>query len=750
MIGTLMIFPPVLHALGRDQFGVWGAAISLVMVITIADFGIGPAIVTLVSHALASGNEDEPHGYLTAAIVTSCGISTCVLAGGALVALAIAPPQLLPVYLLAVTGVAVNVPLGSASSAWLALQRGWMVAFWDFVQTLLFIVGVGLAARLTKDIRIYVVAVYGALFIANALNMSCLLIRHPELRPRGWHSVMTHMRLVLTTASRYFVLSALDLLTYILDSVLALYLLGSAASAQMAIVQRVVVAALGLLMVVAQPLWPAFIDAAARGDRRWIFRALARGVTLVMVCAVAGSAVLVLFGVPLLKLWLKSDVGIDQSLLWAMAFWIVSLALVRVQMLLLNALRIMRFQILMFLVTTSIALALKFFLAPRYGVAGILTATAVTFPAIILPAVLWRIGRWRRDMQLSAPEALSDATAGQEDSYRVAEPAKPRLAGCGAAERAAPHVEILLSTYDGARHLGEFLRSLVGQDYRQWSLTVRDDGSSDDTLSVLRAWAGSQEIEINVLTEARVENLGVVRSFSRLLERSTARYAMFADQDDIWLPGKIRMTLEAMRRREEQVGAGKPVLVHTDLTVVDTELRVLSESLWRYQGLVPGRRPIFSHTMVENAVWGCTAMMNRPLIELVHEIPPQAIHHDWWIALVASAFGEIVSLDERTILWRRHGLNESDISGVAHAARGAITNLGGARRSLARALEDARQRVALFVDRYGDRLDQTQFEAARAFLGLPRQNVIGRRLAILRHGLFFGSHLRNAGLLALV
>jgi O-antigen/teichoic acid export membrane protein len=152
-------------------------------------------------------------------------------------------------------------------------------------------------------------------------------------------------------------------------------------------------------MVIAQPLWPAFVDAAARGDRRWIFRTLARGTLLISGAAIAGSSVIVVFGEALLKIWLKTDIGIQPHTLWVMALWIVALSVVRVQILLLNALGILKFQIWAFSIATALGFVLKFILAPRYGVAGILLATAVTFPVIILPAVLWRISRWRRDLR---------------------------------------------------------------------------------------------------------------------------------------------------------------------------------------------------------------------------------------------------------------------------------------------------------------------------------------------------------------
>ena len=402
IVGTFLMFPQVLHVLGTNQFGVWGAATSLSMLVAIADFGVGSAIMTLVAHAIASDERDKPREYFTAALVMACIISVVLGGAGALTAIAIAPGPTLPLYLMAVAGVAINVPLGSAQSAWLALQRGWMSAVWDLVQTSFLIAGLAIAIHTTTDVRVYVAVVYAALLSSSAINMTVLLISHPELRPTAWMAPIEQLKTVMGTGFRYFILAMLDALSYMLDNVIALQLLGAAASAKMLITQRICIAATGLLMVVAQPLWPAFVDAAARGDRLWIFRALVRGSLLVTSAAITGSSIIVLFGPTLLRLWLRTNIGIDQSMLWVMAIWIVSFSLVRVQILLLNALRITHFQILIFSIATFISLSLKFILAPRFGIAGILFATAATFPVVVLPAMLWRIARWRKNLDPSS------------------------------------------------------------------------------------------------------------------------------------------------------------------------------------------------------------------------------------------------------------------------------------------------------------------------------------------------------------
>jgi O-antigen/teichoic acid export membrane protein len=407
VVGTFLMFPQVLHALGTNQFGLWGAATSLSMLVAVADFGVGSAILTLVTHALASDECDKPREYFTAALVMACAIAIVLGCGGMALVFCFAPKSQVAIYLVAVVGVAINVPLGSAQSAWQALQRGWVSASWDLVQTLLLITGLVLAVQWTTDIRIYVLVVYAALLSSSALNMASLLISHPEIRPTHWMVPIERLKTVTSTGFRYFILSVFDALSYLLDNVIALQLLGAAASAKMLIAQRVCVAATGLLMVVAQPLWPAFVDAAARGDRHWIYRALARGSLLMTGAAVAGSGIVVVFGSALLKLWLKTDIGIDQSMLWVMGLWIVSVSLVRVQILLLNALRIMQFQIVIFTVATLLSVWLKFVLAPKFGIAGILFATAATFPVIILPAMLWRIAQWRKNLTLPPGDAIA-------------------------------------------------------------------------------------------------------------------------------------------------------------------------------------------------------------------------------------------------------------------------------------------------------------------------------------------------------
>jgi O-antigen/teichoic acid export membrane protein len=211
----------------------------------------------------------------------------------------------------------------------------------------------------------------------------------------------------------YFSLNLAGSLSFLLDNVLALALLGSAASARMTIVLRMCFMSLTTLGVVAQPLWPAFAEAAESNDWPWLRRVLFRGAALLVGIAIAGSAILLLYGERLLRWWLRGDLGIDQALLWAVAAWVSAQALIRVPCLLLNGLSILRYQIVVSAAATVLAWVLKILLSSRLGVAGILWGTTVSVLLIVFPAVTWRVFRWAGGgNRHAAASGATDSNAG--------------------------------------------------------------------------------------------------------------------------------------------------------------------------------------------------------------------------------------------------------------------------------------------------------------------------------------------------
>jgi hypothetical protein len=216
-------------------------------------------------------------------------------------------------------------------------------------------------------------------------------------------------------------------------------------------------------------------------------------------------------------------------------------------------------------------------------------------------------------------------------------------------------VEVLLATYNGQRFLREQIDSILRQSYPHVRILVRDDGSTDGTLGILTEYAGEFPERFRVVQGPPTGN--AKWNFLRLLEASTAEYMAFADQDDVWTADKIELEMEAMRRLEYEHGSGSPLLVFSDLRVVDENLNTLRPSFWSNERIKPENIGRFERLLAQNVVTGCTALINRPLATLAQPMPASSYMHDWWIALIAGALGYTEFLVAPTVLYRQHDRN---------------------------------------------------------------------------------------------
>lgn len=277
-------------------------------------------------------------------------------------------------------------------------------------------------------------------------------------------------------------------------------------------------------------------------------------------------------------------------------------------------------------------------------------------------------------------------------------------------------IAVLLSTYNGERFLGEQLNSLLAQSYSDFILVVRDDGSSDRTVAILEGYALANPGQIHLLPRDD-ENKGASGGFAFLidyvLKNKTAiglesAYMMFCDQDDTWFPDKIEKQVAAMMEAEADRGSAQAVLVHSDLEVVSEQNTVISRSFVSYQGLEIERNS-FPNLVISNLVTGCTALINETLAAKALPIAVNAIMHDWWLGLVAAAFGRIVYLDMPLVHYRQH---ENNAIGAKEFTNVSAVNMTLWRRILTRKANDHLVEVAIqaaeFRRRYGVELSGRQ------------------------------------------
>ena len=221
----------------------------------------------------------------------------------------------------------------------------------------------------------------------------------------------------------------------------------------------------------------------------------------------------------------------------------------------------------------------------------------------------------------------------------------------------APSLVILLSSYDGERFIAEQIESIRRQTVTRWLLLVRDDGSTDRTVEIVERLA-ARDARITLLRDGR-GNLGPAQSFGALMEAALERganHVAFADQDDVWREDKLALELEVLGQLEATAGREVPLLVHSDLAVVDESLHVIHPSFQEFHGLRYDPGAPLRVLLVQNVVTGCACVANRSLVRAAVPLP-RVVMHDWWLALVAATLGRIRRNPVATVLYRQHGGN---------------------------------------------------------------------------------------------
>lgn len=207
------------------------------------------------------------------------------------------------------------------------------------------------------------------------------------------------------------------------------------------------------------------------------------------------------------------------------------------------------------------------------------------------------------------------------------------------------NVIVLVSTYNGEKYIREQLDSILNQTYKNITILIRDDGSTDGTRSILNEY-GDKYSNIKLDLDS---NVGVIGSFNRLISNPMVdkyEYVCFCDQDDVWLSDKIESGLEFFSDKEI------PQLYCSNLIIVDNKLNKIKNYY--------NNRPVFNRytSIVQNCSSGCTQIFNKTAVSLYRKgIEKHIEMHDYWMFLVCLFLGEVYFDFIPHILYRQHSNN---------------------------------------------------------------------------------------------
>lgn len=214
-----------------------------------------------------------------------------------------------------------------------------------------------------------------------------------------------------------------------------------------------------------------------------------------------------------------------------------------------------------------------------------------------------------------------------------------------------------MSTYNGSLYIEEQLESIFRQNYQNFELWIRDDGSKDDTVEIIKRYKSKLEpkqAEKITLVSTELGNVGYMKSFWYLLQNCPKAEAYaFCDQDDVWEVDKLERGAQHLKEENERI----PVLYTSRFAYYSGEMEFQEEGI-RYPYEVT-----FDKVAFYTPAFGFTIMINEALREKALSAKDLTnIPHDAWCLKVATAFGKVAYDEVVTARYRRHG------STVTHAS----------------------------------------------------------------------------------
>ena len=212
-------------------------------------------------------------------------------------------------------------------------------------------------------------------------------------------------------------------------------------------------------------------------------------------------------------------------------------------------------------------------------------------------------------------------------------------------------IDILLATYNGSKYLHEQLDSILSQSYGNINVIIRDDGSSDNTVMIIKEYE-QKDNRVKLLND-NLGNLGFVRNFEELMKNSTSEYLMFSDQDDIWYNNKVETSYTRIKAIEEINGKSCPILVHTNSRIMNYETRTKSLFISNC-----AKNSSFENSFFNFFVQGSTMLINESLKREALPFSKEVYLHDRYLHLIAEFIGVRAYIDMPTMDYRQHSNNE--------------------------------------------------------------------------------------------
>jgi glycosyltransferase involved in cell wall biosynthesis len=305
--------------------------------------------------------------------------------------------------------------------------------------------------------------------------------------------------------------------------------------------------------------------------------------------------------------------------------------------------------------------------------------------------------------------------------------------------------DVILAVWNGQDYLPAMLDSLLSQTASEFNVLVRDDGSTDGSREILENYKQKFDGRLSVI--AGEPTRSATANFAILMRETKAEYVLFADQDDVWRPEKVGLTLRSLKEAEAKYGKSTPIYFATDIEVANKDLELINPSYWKWKRLKASRMSKLSQSLICVSIQGMASGINRALLDLANPVSAKAISHDWWTQLIAAAMGKVICDPTTTALYRVHGGNASipkPVGVLPYLRLGLDASF--LRRGLGRRIEQA----DALADALAERMPPDKLKIIRRFTKLQSQGFLQRRWTLVSGNYLYHDLVRSVATFVLM
>jgi len=415
LLGIVVSVPAALGYLGPERFGMWTTFSSAIALVGFADLGIGNGLLNAVAEAKGRGDVSRLRQDIASGVASLTAIAVVL----ACVFLAVHPfipwvrlaniqsdqaareagPTMLVLGLLFCAGIVTT----AVQRVEAGLQEAYIANVWQAVGSLLGLCSLLTAVHLRAGLPWLAFAQSGVPLVVTSLNGAVFYRRRRDLFAGLLHSAAADAaRRIVRRGLLFFVLQLNFAIGFTSDNLIVSQALGAQSVAMLSVPVRMFAMIGTIVMMFLMPLWPAYGEALASGDRRWVRQTLIRSLAATACASALAAAALAMFGREILALWVGHQVEAPTLLLVALAAWSVLECCGSALAMFLNGCNVVREQVVVSTVFALTSLAIKIVLVPRLGVAGIPIGTICAY--VVTTVIPYALIVPRLSFMRAAPE----------------------------------------------------------------------------------------------------------------------------------------------------------------------------------------------------------------------------------------------------------------------------------------------------------------------------------------------------------